>query len=382
MFKEIREVITGGEEFASDRAKLEFLKHKPHLTRSEKSQYAALEEKVSRRLFISRGVAATASGVATLGFGLQNLEPVLDIGGIIFRRRSTVQTSSTKESSESAPGADSLSSDKADKVRQQIKNYESLNSNRPANGQDVIKVFHMIDALYKETFRKETVFTRITVRENNREIPLGDFYYDSRSGYDIAILMGRPNKNDPSLTQLAAYRGLVLFLFTQAQALPRIENKIVTLGANNFQSIQTLGLRWFTLGSGANNEVGGFFENLNTQIIAEDLNDPTGRDDLFVRMRESPLYRHSLAPIFQQGAQVLRKIYSSLGISTQEIEVLRYHSQPEELLQRIDGRIESLGIPLVEPASVTLIRLNPRNFQSNTDLKPLYDLLVKLPKAL
>lgn len=119
--------------------------------------------------------------------------------------------------------------------------------------------------------------------------------------------------------------------------------------------------------NGSEDERGHFFEEWNTQLLTEEMNDPTGNDNIFRNKNKS------LDPLYLDGADLLRRIYKKLGITIAEVENYHYNAQPLQLVRRIEAAALQAGVKLPTSFEQTFFAKEPS--------KPTHDDYVKLEQA-
>lgn len=380
MLKEVREFFTGGEQLREARANIERLEVKSRLSNREQANLAR-SRRISRRHFLKLA-AATGIGVTAVGS---------IVGELIYR----IVTSDGQNETDS--------SSNVDKIRQQIKEYESLHYGEVT--EDTTKqLTEFISDLYGKTYGKKPIQNKVLVIDNSYltskgqpevQVPVGEagvvaLYQDTDSGkinqiIPIIIFAGKPEASDPTINKLSVFRALIEHEFSHAQTIVTSETESVTVASRTFRADRRRGFKWvgitFDNGNHAE-EFCHFFDEVNTQLLAEYLNDPTNRDPIFGQMNASPVYKHSLATTYVEGAKHLRTIYQNLGIPTTDVEELHYEAQPKKLLDLIDQKVQALGIKLAEPASATLANLDPKSADDPEQISPLAALADAITKQL
>jgi len=284
---------------------------------------------------------------------------------------------------------------KAERIRGEIRELEEANWDN-LSVETTAKLARLIPELYQATFGRKSIENQFFFVDNSfftsqglpgEEAPLGHagfikFYdetqVDDPSTIPIIILVGKPEIKDPNLNKLSVVRGLLIHEYIHAQTVPVVENGEIIVGGERFRALYRRGLKWEYLNGNEEEGKGRFFEEINTQLLSEYLNDPTEKDQLFNQIVQNPVYRFSLAPNYVAGAAILAKIYQKLGITPEEIEGFHFKAQPKEFLEKIDKLIQKQGIKLEKPASLILLNLNPPNPQTEEGLEPLKELASKI----
>lgn len=382
MLKEIKEFFTGSEEVNQARLTIQRYGKKERLSPGNQ-QHLEEARGVTRRHFLTHTIPSTVAVVSLTGFGAYKL-----LESLITPR--------------SQPDILSSDPERANQIRQQIREFERENYSWPST-ENLTTLANLISELYEVTFGRKALPRRLVLVSNeffkeqgypDSEIlmePTGHagiiyFLADQNNRIvgvqDIPLIinLGDPNIGDPEINKLSVFRALIMHEFIHTQTKPTFISGEVSVGKERFQAAYTRGLKWIlslaTMNQDAKpeNEKAHYFDEANTQLLTEYINDPTGRDDLFVRMTQSLVYRYSLAPNFVWGASILRGIYEKLGISTSEVAHFQFNAQPKELLEKIDNLISQRGIILPQPASLVLINMNPPNHQTEEGLEPLKEL--------
>ena len=389
MLKELKEFFTGGEEVKQARLTIQRYGSRRRLSPGNQQ---LLEEatKMSRRHFLKLTALGTA-GLIGSGTGLWKFGEWLSKPTYRLPDQPTGPLDT-----ETSP--DYI---KASALRQQIRDFERENYNHIST-ENLTTLTNLIAELYGETFGRKTLSRRLVLVSNDfyKEQELPDSEISEPTGHtgiiyfladqnnrivgvqDIPLIinLGDPNTNDPEINKLSVFRALIMHEFIHTQTKPTFISGEVSIGKERFQAAYTRGLKWIlslvttSQDLTRENEKAGYFDEVNTQLLTESLNDPTGGDDLFVRMTQSLVYKHSLAPNFIWGASLLRGIYEKLGISTSEVAHFQFNAQPKELLEKIDDLIYQRGIILPQPASSILIKMNLPNPQTEEGLEPLKEL--------
>lgn len=395
MLERIRDFLTGGEEFARRRERLHKLDKQNHhrrLSQREVDEYKNLDLSVGRRLLLARGGISLVTATAVGGIGLFNLDRILRaIHGV---DPSPVLADTDNRGIANNPDNQPVSAKGAESIRQQIRQFEEEKANEPITKESVGELFRLTPSLYKETFGKPALpFTlvvltydaarRLNLPESKIRVPNGRVFFSAGQRTTISIYLGREDVSGVSEpTRLQALKAVIMHEFMYAQTTMFPEQGMVTVGMDRFQPKSRIGFQWFMGLERSPFYKATYFDIINAQLLAQYLNDPTGQDQLFRKIAADPNYRVALPHTVVEGAKILGRIYDGLGITVEEIEALRSQSQSEVLLGRIDSRCAQFGVRLARPASSVLINLNPQDEHSDIGLKPLRDLLSKLPPTL
>ena len=377
MLKEVKEFFTGGEQLREAKAQITRLEAKSRLSNREEDKLTQAQ-RISRRHLLK--LAATGIGIAV-------------VGGV------TVELIDWIVSSDGQKETDGNS--EADTIRQQIKQYESQHYGEVTE-ETTKQLSQFISDLYNQTYGKKPIQNKTLVIDNSylrskgqpeTQVPMGDagvvvLYQDTNSGkinqiIPIIIFAGKPEASDPTINKLSVFRALIEHEFSHAQTKVTPETESVTVTGRTFKADRRRGFKWvdITFGDGDHtDEFCHFFDEVNTQLLAEYLNDPTNQDSIFRQMNASPVYKHSLATTYVEGAKHLRRIYQRLGISATDLEKLHYEAQPKKLLDLIDQKVQILGVRLTEPASTTLANLNPGGNNDIVEIAPLANLADSISK--
>ena len=375
MLKEAREFFTGGQKLQESKDTVRRLEIKPRLSSREKDKLTQAKG-VGRRHFLK--LTATGIGAALVGGVTSGL-----INRII----------SSDGQNETGPNLN------ADAIRQKIREFEAQNYGI-VNDETTRPISQYISDLYEATFKREPTQKNVLIIANSflkekglpeEDVPIGEagiVYYEPGTNGEIKdpiipviIYAGKTETNDPSINKLSVFRALIEHESIHAQTQVEKVDGPTTIGTKTFKADRKRGFKWIGVSDsngGIDGEIGHLFDEMNTQFLAEYLNDPTNQDPIFREMNQSRVYQHSLSTVFVEGARLLRRIYAQLGITPQEIEALHFNAQPKELLEKIDLKVEQLGINLSKPASVILLDLNPKNWDDPTELTQLQELTKKI----
>lgn len=392
--EKILDFVTGGKEFADRRKRLHDLNQQGHhhrLSQREIAEFKNLDLSVGRRLLLARTGVGLVTAATVGGIGLANLNRFLR--AIHGAGPSPVLAGTNNGDVPNNPDNQPVSTKGAEGIRQQIRQFEEEKANEPITQETVGGLMRLTSSLYKETFGRPAlpfnlaVLTydaarRLNLPESKIRVPNGRVFFPAGRRNTINIYLGREDVSDPEPIRLRALRAVIMHQFMYAQTTILPEQRTVTVGTDRFQPKSRLGFQWFMDLERAPFFKATYFDTINAQLLAQYLNDPTGQDRLFNKIAASPNYRVALPHTVVEGARILHRIYFGLGISVEEVEALRSQSQSEILLDRIDSRCAQFGVRLASPASSVLINLNPQDEHSDIGLKPLRDLLSKLPPTL
>lgn len=380
----LRTFFNGGPEVLDAKAELRRLAAKPHLSKRDQATYEK-DQRVVRRDHLARDAKVAAASLISLGsLSALNLDYLLKVIGSL-RYSPDSQTTIKPEQP-----PDNLSA-----IRREMADFEEKVSRRSLIDQDIIQLFHYTERLYREVFARPVVQSMIMVFGNgvwqqpNRidwpmienlpqniqvnlqtNIPFSANYF--------GVVLGRTDNVDPKISQISAYRGLVFHSYVHTQIIRRQESGTANVLEGQLPLVEARGLKRVAQGGQGLVDVGQFFEEVNTQLIAEHLNNALVGDRIYQRMAESLLYQNSLPPIYAKGSEILKKLYDRLGISIEEVETFHYSSNPRALFDRIDAGSVRLGVNLPQPVSTLLINLSPRNLKSDAELKVLEELVSRL----
>lgn len=394
MLERIVNFLTGGEEFTRRRKRLHELDEQNHhrrLSQREVDEHRDLSLSVGRRLLLARTSTSLAAAAAVGGIGLSNL-------GRLLRAINGADSSSvlagTNGGGSTYDRTKSVNTEGADSVRQQIRQFEQEKANEPITQETVGGLMRLTSSLYKETFRKPplpfnlAVLTydaarRLNLPESEIRVPNGRVFFVTGQRNTINIYLGKEDVSGVSEpTRLQALKAVIMHQFMYAQTTMFSEQGTVTVGTDRFQPKSRLGFQWVMGLERPPFFKATYFDTINAQLLAQYLNDPTGQDRLFNKIAASPNYRVALPHTVVEGARILHRIYDRLGITVGEVETLRFGAQSEKFLERIDATYSRFGVKLAGPVSSLLINLNPLDKDSDSGLKPLRDLLSKLPSTL
>jgi len=389
MFKleAIRDFITGGDEFAQKRARLselnEELEKRGHLSRNKGRERAVLDLAIGRRLLFTRGITIAGTALGVGGLGLANLGR---IGQVVEAMAGHSNSASALAGVENRNIVDTRINLEANRIRHQIREFEAAHGDRPVTTETVKQLLGFTQSLYHETFGKPVLPPVLEVWGNDNwkkwglndvTWPVVDSYYllsNLETGYRVRVILGKPETFDPKVKQIEVYRAAVMRAFMHTQTRPQPEQReVVFIGGERFTAVVRKGLKWTVIINGQPQDRGSGFENMNNQLLAEYMNDPTNQDTVFQRASESPVYKYSVPSIDVQAAAILRGLYRSLGIIEEEVEYFHYKANPEGLLTRIDTLMRnSSAARLRVPPSHTLIALNfSEDSIPDRDLQPL-----------
>lgn len=287
--------------------------------------------------------------------------------------------------------------EKAQAIRAQIRVFEQEHAN-DITKENLTHLFGLVTQLYEATFNKKAAPTRLLVvtPEDVLRNP-GLLQADYPEGFAGAIMSnsdkntskefpytkpvilgtGMLEKTDPGINRMSVYRALMIHELIHTQTKPRQEREEVVIGSKAITTGGATGFKWFNSG-GNRREVAQFFDEVNTQLLADFMNDPTGQDTIYEQMRNSPVYRNSLAPNYTPGVKLMKELYRKLCISVYDVEGHHFNAQPGEILKVIDNVIASRGIVLPQSASSLLIDWNPKDSFSEETFAPIQDLVAKI----
>lgn len=375
----IANFLTGGEEFAERRRRLNDLNtqsHERRLTNRERAELQKLGLSVGRRLWLVRG------GIVLLGTGAVT-------GGLI-----AVGHPGTLHGTADAPTvaagipfipAESSGHDRADKIREQIRDFET--SGPAITRENLTRLHGYVAELYEATFGWKPHPVNLIISSNQdlrrKNIPPKEApaqYTTFRPEHQVEIYLGDVGSVDPRVPKIVVFRALMMRGFVNAQAKVLPEIGLFIVGDEPFYgSYFRTGFQWQDTNEKSGKNVASFFDSLNTQLIAEYMYDPSGLDDTFRRITGSSVYRQSIAVVVINGAGILGNIYRRLGISIQEAARLRFNSQGKEVLDLIDDKAKGVLLDPKQRLSSLLVRLSPSSSEADRDLQPLKNLAAKLP---
>lgn len=263
----------------------------------------------------------------------------------------------------------------AESIRQKIVDFEQSHFNE-VNHETVNTLYKFSLELYEATFgkkAKETELIIITEHDfKNRnpdaifpEAPTGKageviFNVDRTGQAESAdrirfiVYTGKESALDPDFNRLSAVRAVLIHELIHTQVEPIIIRGTAYVGDKKFPAAYARGFKWVA----APTEPAQFFDELNTQLLAEYMNDPAGKDPIWDRMRNSPVYRNSFTQAYFPGKDAIKTIYERLGITIEEIEDYHYDSDGKGLLERIDDSISARGIELPQNFSSIVIDMD------------------------
>lgn len=365
--------IKGGPDIQEARAWEKRLGKKSTLSSGDKTDLARARV-ITRRHFLARVRDAAALTGAVLITG----------GGII--------TSETCFQDEASPNPE-----KASALRLKIHKYEERNRDI-VNEATVTEILDMVKDLYRVTFGRERLDNKLIVAtpENLKKLdpnaPLPDapsglagivivkFDRDGKiQGFDdipLLVYTGKDTAKDPNVNKLSVMRALLIHEFIHTQTHPRAmpDTGFENVGRERVSARYVRGLKWV----GPQGEPAWFLEELNTQILSEYTNDPSGQDPIWQQIKESDLYRQSFDAAYFLGEEALAEIYKKLGITIKDIEDAHFRAKPKEFLELLDRNIAAMKIILPEPASSIFIKLNiktrPIAENPNQYIQPLLNL--------
>lgn len=319
----MREFFTGGPEVQSAKQTIKNLDHR-RLLSAKNRQSLQNAHQITRRHFLTRQLPAI--GVATLAV-----------------------TTGTWSIFESIPSDEQNTED----IRRKISTYEDQNQNNPITEESLQTLTNLISNLYESTFKKKTLNRRLFLATNEffkkdglkdeelPDFPSGDAGFllgrqDGSQEIPIIIFEGKPGTSFPGTNQYSLMRAIIMHEFIHAQTTKIPAN--ISIGSEHLKGYKR-GLKFTNIG-GSEDERGHFFEEWNTQLLTEEMNDPTGIDNIFKNKDKS------LDPLYLDGADLLRRIYKKLGITLAEIEDYHYKAEPLQFVRRIEAATQQAGIKL------------------------------------
>lgn len=375
----IRDFLTGGEEFTRRRERLHDLnqqRHNRRLSQREAQEYEGLNFSVGRRLLLAQTSVSLVTVATVGGIGLSNLGRLLR--AIHGADPSPVLADTNNLGVPNNPDSQPVSTERASGIRQQIRQFEAENADKPVTKETIGQLYQMVSKLYEVTFGKSVKQTTLELQDTSKDrVTFKPSIGWRNKDNTLTIVLGKQDIKDSDLSLVSVYKGLLMRGVFYPQLEPVQKTKRVDIGGEQFLSSSTVGLRW-VLPNG--NQRASFFDEANVQLLGGYLNDPSGKDDLFDRISRSSLYSSSLSPVYVEAGKLLKQIYQRLGISPEEIEAYHYNSQPEELLSRLDHSFVPQRAGRLFPISYTLMRLNPSFPGSAADLAPLRGIVAQLPQ--
>jgi len=268
---------------------------------------------------------------------------------------------------------------KATELRTTIHDFIEANPN-DLSERAINRVFELEKQLYSATFGRPILPTSPQLITNEsliakgslpQEAPIGDagiilVARDSNRVYDIVVslFLSNPEVYDPSFKKLEVIDLILKHEIAHTQTKPQIALTTEKFGVNpSFIASRSRGLKWIGTQSPdpriyIPEEMARFFDEANTQLFAEYVDDPTGKSDRYDRFVASPIHRRSLHPLFVKGAKEIRKIYQTLGISIKDVQAMHYMADPRSLLNLIDVLSKRQGISQDQsPSSMILTNI-------------------------
>lgn len=377
----------------------------------ESETYIVNSRLISRRRFLELAAegmataAAVASGLGILITGCKGRElsrPAAEALREDLRTRhfnNTDQLISDFENKQKNPP----DLEEANHIRGKIADFEDKHANT-VDQETINQIFQYSIDLCNATFGRGTVQSPPILYTNEElkktglhdpvDVPQGDssgIIFVEYKGKQYAltpmrIFLGDPRKSDPDLNKLSLIRGLILHEMVHRKTAIRplapgdqlnFQPALVKIGDEQFYAYFTRGFKWITDPENGKQKA-YFFDEINTQLLAAFINDPTEQDPLYQNIVTSPLYRNSLSPHFYIGADLMKELYRKLGISIEDLEKLHLAAQPEVLLAEIDRRILRAGFKTAPLISSFLINLDPPDPQSDLGLEGLKKLVLTL----
>lgn len=286
--------------------------------------------------------------------------------------------------------------DKANTIRREIGEFEATNWDNVSNS-NVIWIYGKIAELHTATFGLPQIRTTLVafgydalgsekarelgLSQMREEIPWGDASLlgansatlkpnqVAQSGI-VLLYTGKEEIKDPNINKLSVVRVVAEHEYLHSQTKFLKPGRVIIDGVP-FEVTLQRGLKWVT-NELRNNQKAWYFDEVNTQLLAEYMNDPTGGDNIYERMLQSPIYNRSIGWI--EGAGALRSIYRSLCIPEGEVRPFHYNADPQGALDRIDQTVVRNGIVLPERASRMLIRLSPNEGSEDARIQVLQNI--------
>lgn len=281
----------------------------------------------------------------------------------------------------------------AQQIRQEINAYIEANLNDLSDNA-ISRIFRMELDLYNAVFGKPVTKVEL-ILARNEELKPTEKAYDypfGRAGYIMlntrtnsvenitaVIAVGKSENYDPKIGKLRVMDALLKHELVHTQTNPVLRPVRVKVGDfPEFTAQRTRGLKWVdtVVPGNSGTEVGYFFDEINTQFLAEYVNDPSGQDNLFQRMADSPFQKHTISSVYTEGAKQIGKIYKALGITPEEVQGYHYSANPAGLLNKIDSATMQKGIKLPFKPSTVLLVANPVVSAEELHLSPAFTELV------
>ncbi|MEK7581244.1 MAG: hypothetical protein AAB512_03090 [Patescibacteria group bacterium] len=295
-------------------------------------------------------------------------------------------------------------SDKAVNLRRDMRAYEAENTNILTQ-ETVSKIAKYTEDLFGEVFAKKAIPRQILALDYDEakkydieaEKPRGEasiilFSRDATGEIQIdiplIIFLGKPEIGDPGVNKLSVIRALIEHEYTHTQTNVKLAYKldgqnsirkgVETISGRTFEYTHKRGLKWVKgqKSSDARNDIAGYFDEINTQMLTEYFNDPEGNDPIFDQIIKSETYRTgTLAANYRYGAALLKRLYAKLNISISQVENYHFNADPKGLLEKIDAQILARELKLDKAASLILIDISPSSAESITEFEELKNLV-------
>jgi hypothetical protein len=284
--------------------------------------------------------------------------------------------------------------DKADAIRREMKQFEADNRDNVSN-ENVIWLYGKIAELHTAAFGLPQVKTTLIafgheliegraqelgLSQARQDVPWGDASAGlsaaiagnrvARDSVAVMIYTGRDEVRDPNVNKLSVVRLVAEHEYIHSQTR-FIQPGLVSIDGVQHNVVLQRGLKWVVNEPGNSNKA-WYFDESNTQLLAEFMHDPGGEDPTPEQIMRSPVYRNSISWI--RGGGALRSVYRGLCIPEGEVRQFHFQADPQGLLNRIDTTVTRNGIVLPLRASSTLIRLDPRSGTEDSRVRALEDM--------
>lgn len=286
--------------------------------------------------------------------------------------------------------------DEASAIRREIREFEAANWDDVSTSK-VVWIYGKITELHTATFGLPQIKTTLVafghdalgsermrelgLSQLRQEVPWGDasalgansatLRPDQVAQSGIVLLYtGKENIKDSNINKLSIVRVVAQHEHIHAQTKFLKPGKVMIDGVP-FEVTLQRGFKWVT-NEPRDNQKAWYFDEVNTQLLAEFMNDPKGEDDIYERMLQSKVYNSSISWI--EGASALRNVYRGLCIPEGEVRPFHFEANPQGMLNQMDAAVTRHNLVLPQRASSALIRLNPNQGDEASRVRVLQEL--------
>ncbi len=269
--------------------------------------------------------------------------------------------------------------EKAQQTRQEIKDYVGSHP-EDLSDEAITHIFELNKHLYTAAFGRSLapVKLQIVTNEKLRAQGLGEIttpqgsaaqvnlILDRQGGrpkvesISLAIFTGKPESYNPGLPKLQIIDAIIKHELIHTQTEPKYGFIQVEVGDHpKVMASGVRGLKWIGISTSTfpSSELSIFFDEVNTQLLTEYMNDPANQDNIFREIAKSN--SPSITPAYIEAAALLRRIHGALEISPFEVKKFHQHADPKGLLDRIDLLSKERGYVANAKPSTTLLTVSP-----------------------